>query len=107
MLLHLEFVLLEQQSICDRSLRRISEDSLSTRVEDREILMNLLWDSHQEDSRHLLYEHGPHLSNMMVVVVVVTILVLVVHWFALVYVFVSPKLASCVCWASDNAGSRQ
>ena len=23
------------------------------------------------------------------------------------FVFVSPKLASCVCWASDNAGSRQ
>ena len=42
--------------------------------------MNLLWDSHQEDSRHLLYEHSPHLSTMMVVVVVVvfTILVLVV-----------------------------
>ena len=40
--------------------------------------MNLLWDSHQEDPRHLLYEHGPHLSTMMVVVVVVTILVLVV-----------------------------
>ena len=72
--------------------------------------MNLLWDSHQEDSRHLLYEHGPHLSTMMDVVVVVTILVLVVlvgQWFVLVYVFVSPKLASCVCWASDNAGSRQ
>ena len=72
--------------------------------------MNLLWDSHQEDSRHLLYEHGPHLSNMMVVVVVVTILILVVlvgQWFVLVYFFVSPKLASCVCWASYNAGSRQ
>ena len=72
--------------------------------------MNLLWDSHQEDSRHLLYEHGPHLSTTMVVVVVVTILILVVlvgQWFVLVYVFVSPKLASCVCWAFDNAGSRQ
>ena len=67
--------------------------------------MNLLWDSHQEDSRHLLYEHGPHLSTMMVVVVVVTILVLVVlvgQWFVLVYVFVSPKLASCVCWSYNN-----
>ena len=59
-------------------------------------LMNLLWDSHQEDSRHLLYEHGPHLSTMMVVVVVVG------QWFVLVYVFVSPKLASCVCWSYKN-----
>ena len=68
--------------------------------------MNLLWDSHQEDSRHLLYEHSPHLSTMMVVVVVVVVMLMALvrqwlWWWFVVFV-VSPKKASFVYWSYNN-----